>query len=856
MTVGVFKDCLEDSAPLIVWKECYEEPELPAHACAYCNTCAKTSVAKCFTCSKWFCNGSFNTPDSHIVHHLAKSKHKVVSRFGSSKDSTLKCLSCGARNVFVLGSIPCNKERVLICRDSCLAAKDIGSRIGFPTLDTTLWEPLIEERAFVSWLVKKPESKEETHFSPLTHKEIQRLEGFWRNRPEMTAKGMLALKSNNGQDHTVCSVTTHFENASKYKSVFSMLVALEQDSARLREEGPVSRNVSVKWIFSKDNERLGFFRLNRDEYEAKVTPGEELVVSLSNFDRNSGKHGGPGCIWKATGYVVRVLPGEEVCLKINPDDLIRKGPWTHNGPNYQINQVRKSATHQRQLLALRILVSDNMAISATIKSVLLGQNAKEFMNNKLSVKIPGSLVVPNFPRLNSSQRKAVVSALTSPISIIVGPPGTGKTLTCATILYHLAKCSKSGRILVCAPSNTACDHLTGRLHLSGIKVIRMVAKSREDVASPVEGLTLHTRLKEAAQGYPEFLKLFKLKQTRGRLSAREERRYREDRRRIELNILESADIVCCTCVSAGDARLSKVRFEHVLIDEATQATEPECLIPLVKGAKQVILVGDNRQLGPIVLSSMAAKAGLTQSLFERMTSLGIPSIRLDVQYRMHPVLAKFPSKTFYQGTLQNGVPPAERRVDHLNFPWPRKDMPMFFYHSAGKEEISGTGTSYLNRAEGANVERVVIQLITAGLKGSQIGVITPYEGQRAYIQSILDKHERANLLRDVDVSSVDGFQGREKDYIILSCVRSNAKSGIGFLDDARRMNVSITRAKFGLICCGNAHFIGKAPSKNGVPSPWASFLAHMFNHALVVEGPLSKLKRVTKLVTEPGSKRK
>jgi len=248
----------------------------------------------------------------------------------------------------------------------------------------------------------------------------------------------------------------------------------------------------------------------------------------------------------------------------------------------------------------------------------------------------------------------------------------------------------------------------------------------------------------------------------------------------------------------------------------------------------------------VILSKAAARAGFKQSLFERIIAMGIRPIRLEVQYRMHPALAEFPSQTFYEGSLQNGVTVADRRVDHFDFPWPRRDMPMFFYHSGGNEEISGSGTSYLNRAEAMNVERIVTHFIKSGLLGSQIGVITPYEGQRAHIQSVLQRHTtlHTNMYKDVEIASVDAFQGRGKDFIILSCVRSNSQAGLGFLQDPRRLNVAITRAKYGLVICGNAYVIGKAPSRGGVPSVWTGLISHLYKHNLIVEGPLGNLRQV------------
>jgi len=225
--------------------------------------------------------------------------------------------------------------------------------------------------------------------------------------------------------------------------------------------------------------------------------------------------------------------------------------------------------------------------------------------------------------------------------------------------------------------------------------------------------------------------------------------------------------------------------------------------PVVMGAKQLILVGDHCQLGPVVMCKKAAGAGLSQSLFERLVVVGIRPIRLDVQYRMHPDLSRFPSDFFYEGSLQNGVGSRERSLV-LDFPWPNPERPMFFYVTHGCEEISGSGTSYLNRTEASNVEKITTKFLKAGMRPDQIGIITPYEGQRAYLVQYMQNQGpmNAKLYMEVEVASVDAFQGREKDIIILSCVRSNEAQGIGFLSDPRRLNVALTRAKYGLIIVG------------------------------------------------------
>ncbi|KRZ35410.1 Regulator of nonsense transcripts 1 [Trichinella pseudospiralis] len=233
----------------------------------------------------------------------------------------------------------------------------------------------------------------------------------------------------------------------------------------------------------------------------------------------------------------------------------------------------------------------------------------------------------------------------------------------------------------------------------------------------------------------------------------------------------------------------------------------------------------------------ASRAGLNQSLFERLVILGNRPIRLQVQYRMHPLLSSLPSNLFYEGTLQNGVTEQERILEGVDFRWPNPTVPMFFWCTASQEEISSSGTSFLNRAEAAHIEKVATKFLRSGIRADQIGIITPYEGQRAYIvqHMLLSGPLNNKLYQEIEVASVDAFQGREKDIILLSCVRSNEHSGIGFLNDPRRLNVALTRARYGLIIVGNPKVLSRQPM-------WHSLLRFCRENHCLLDGPLNALK--------------
>ena len=273
-----------------------------------------------------------------------------------------------------------------------------------------------------------------------------------------------------------------------------------------------------------------------------------------------------------------------------------------------------------------------------------------------------------------------------------------------------------------------------------------------------------------------------------------------------------------------------IEFRTVLIDEASQTTEPETIVPLVHGTERVILVGDHLQLQPVVISLQAKACNYDRSLFERLITLGMKTQLLSVQYRMHPALSEFSSNAFYDGALQNGIHASER-TRNFNFPWPRSDKPMMFWAASGSEDPGSSGRSLQNRVEANYVEAVVARLFACGVQGSRIGVITPYDSQRSLFMQMFNRHSSKadDQFKMVEVASVDEFQGREKDYIVFSCVRSNSIGVLGFLTDYRRLNVALTRAKYGIVIVGD-------PNTLKCDDMWSSLLAYYQREKCLVCG--------------------
>ncbi|KAJ1662207.1 ATP-dependent RNA helicase [Coemansia sp. RSA 1813] len=804
--------------------DCSESP--PEHACAYCGVHDQSCVIKCLACKKWFCNARGDTSSSHIIWHLVRAHHKEVQLHPGSQlgDTILECYNCGVRNVFSLGFIPAKGDTVVVilCRPcaSAPSSKDV-------MWDTTQWQPLIHERQLISWLVRVPSAKALRDAKKMSSQQISSIEDMWARSIGPTSNDAGKTEAEMGMN----KVLLRYEDAYQYQNIFGPLVKVEADYDRRMKEAQTEDGITVRWDSGLNRRRLAYFKLPKYELgEVRLAVGDELRLSHSGAFLNEP--------WSGSGNVIK-LPNstsDEICVEMASIDVP-----ANISSDFSVDFVWKSTTFDRMQSAMKRFAVMESSVSEYIYHKLLGHDIQKV---ELDTKYPRQFNAPGLPELNASQIDAIKSALKSPLSLIQGPPGTGKTVTSATLVYHLAK-ANTGKVLVCAPSNVAVDQLTEKIHSTGLRVVRVTARSREELESRISNLELHTQAL-MNDTIPELQKLHRLKMTVGELSIKDQAQHRRLRLESEMEILKHADVILCTCAGAGDKRLSKFQFRTVLIDESTQASEPESLIPLVMGARQVVLIGDHQQLGPVIVSKTAASAGLSQSLFERLVLLGLRPHRLVVQYRMHPCLSEFPSNFFYEGSLQNGVTAQERTRNGIGFPWPNPDKPMMLLACGGAEEIASSGTSYINRFEASACEKIVTCMLKANLDPEQIGVITPYEGQRSWIVHHMSQVGSlvGSLYKDVEVASVDAFQGREKDYIIVSCVRNNDHHGIGFLSDPRRLNVALTRAKYGIIVLGSPRALSRNPL-------WHELLSYYKAHSVLVEGQLDSLVQSTARLSKP-----
>lgn len=271
-----------------------------------------------------------------------------------------------------------------------------------------------------------------------------------------------------------------------------------------------------------------------------------------------------------------------------------------------------------------------------------------------------------------------------------------------------------------------------------------------------------------------------------------------------MKIMKEVEVVCATTIASGSDFFSRLSFQGILVDEVAQATEISTMVPVVlRGAKQLVFVGDHCQLPPSVVSREAERRGLSVSVYSRLVDVGIEPHFLDTQYRSHPKLAEFCAKCFYNGTLRSGVP-GSARSPPSSVPWPNKQVPVAFFEVGENETVDGE--SKANTAEVLRIQDLLLEILEAGeLDLEHIGIVTPYMAQvralRRALRGALPDHCDPKML---EIASVDNFQGREKELIIFSAVRCNSRGNVGFLADWRRLNVILTRARRGLVVFGAA----------------------------------------------------
>jgi ATP-dependent RNA/DNA helicase IGHMBP2 len=439
------------------------------------------------------------------------------------------------------------------------------------------------------------------------------------------------------------------------------------------------------------------------------------------------------------------------------------------------------------------------------------------------------------PQLNLSQNRAVRHILSvNDIGVVHGPPGTGKTTSLVQAIRLTLQSEK--QVLVCAPTNSAVDLLTEKLVELGIDVLRLGHPARmaeELMTSSLDGRIASSPyfkdMKNLRRNAEEYFRMAgKYKRVFGREEAQQRTAYYTEAKNCikEARLLEdyiidelfkNTQVICCTPVTSTHRALQRKRFNTLFFDEASQALEPMVWIPLLK-CKRLILSGDHFQLPPVVKSVEAKKGGLDQTLLDRCIELKDTVVLLNRQYRMNSIIMGFSNNYFYGNELI-----ADETVSShvlLNDENSSLSKSIEFIDTAGCsfDEIQNPETlSYSNPKEGEVLFKHLQQLLEeysthAHLPNIDIGIISPYKEQREWLQeNIANAELNTQKTNSLQIKTIDGFQGEEKDVIYISLVRSNENREIGFLSDLRRMNVAITRAKKKLIVVGDSATIATIP---------------------------------------------
>lgn len=539
------------------------------------------------------------------------------------------------------------------------------------------------------------------------------------------------------------------------------------------------------------------------------------------------------------------------------DDYIKDDDFNNKKGDYIITFRPNDAVFKRSSMSLLVLndIKSGIKDIITCDPKLYNEKMNHICNDKIDDE--GTIQLGAFQiKPTPSQRECINNILQNQVSLIQGPPGCGKTTSIGFFVYHLLKKNQNERkrILLCAYSNQAVENM--------VKVVFPIVKALGKKMVWIPNQAMHFETEEEftyASEEEKNLSYYKiltgdkigcdqfrnLQEKKWKFSEEMER-YEEALMKnnakdfmwdsdvqafseydnnqmyhlqiqIEEKLVSESDVVCCTLLQSAKKSVVDFKFEYLFVDEATQVDQINSLIPLIHQPSRMVLMGDHKQLDPFISEQMKRKHPFsTQSLYLYLISKKVKSVMLKTQFRMHPLISMFPNREFYDNQIINADGMEEKtKVDLVGIV-----TPILFVDTCGNEQ-KVFGSSFSNSKEADVVVNLLYNFKMNNVPSSEVGVITPYFGQKELIKS---KSQSLNY-SGVRISSVDSFQGSERDFIILSLVRANGEGKFGFLANQNRINVSITRARKGLIIVGNFNSIINSNQNN--QNPQNQFLVNL-----------------------------
>ena len=755
---------------------CPVEESAEPRACAYCGNTLQDSLVVGLVSSRAYCNVFRpHLRASCAIAHLRYFNEAIRFHSGSQRGAAaVECAATGEANAFAL----------CVVIGPSTSALMVPHRV--PSERGALGE-LVSASEQVEQLVTKSlclhagivHTEACGAAAPVAAWEVAQLEERWVESAEATMADVRAAQQRAPR------LPARYADAWHVQRMWMPIVASEALAHRRLRQRMQQPNTFVTWASHVDLQLRAHFSLERKADVGLLSISDPCTLKTRQ--------------WECFGTVTSVKENGSVCVRITKPTNFSAGSDYHT--DVTVTFSPSVSLFQRQQMTLRIMRRVQTACTPPIMAALCGHVEDLGALPAFSAIAPAGELEAIVQELNQQQRKAVMRALQAALTLVRGPPGTGKTSVAAAIVRAALACGL-GRVLCAAQSNAAIGELYHRLKAQRVSVY-CIPTQRGNVTA-YDGL-MHLAGLHMRDAKPSELvwieKLRDLEQlstrTKGNMPEQRAHELRTLRKTATAFVRRYADVICCTLATAAGARCIAAHFPFTLLDEAAQSTEVETLQAVIHGSRQLVMVGDDKQLGATTLSENARVAGARISWFQRLLHLGVEPVVLHVQHRMHPRLIEYPSKTFYGGAVcsPTGRAFAQSREHGLQgFPWPTESA-IAFFECKGEMTYASDGTSRQNAREATAAIRVAAELLRCG--ADEVTLLSAYKAQVEYMRG------RTQGMFGVQVSSIDGVQGRESEFIVLSCVRRGVGK-LGALDDAQRLNVALTRQRRGLVLVGDS----------------------------------------------------